>query len=302
MTITDHPFTNENAEYDLIKALILEIEKHPDIDNNWEPGRMDGWRYSAHAEKGIDFFSANAHYWKNEVGDAVGLFISEYGRDDFFIVVHPDYWDLFDAVLDWGLKVWAGERTKISTDIYDFGQKKISLLLGAGFHENGHVENVRIYSMAEYDFSYSLKPGFQVMSFPEYGNVESRVNLVRNAFENPNYSEVRLRSIQRSPNYRPELDLVVVSPEGESVAYCMGWLEENNPKVGFIEPMGVHSDFRRNGFGSVLAKVCFQRQTNLGVEQVWIASNAEPDISNFLYDSLHPMTVKRSYRYTLDLT
>jgi len=196
---------------------------------------------------------------------------------------------------------WEVGKSKITTDVYTFGQEKIDRLKTAGFYADGHVENVREYPFDQFDFSYNLKPDFKMMSFAEYGNYESRVKLVQNAFGNPNFTEARLRSLQGSPNYRPELDLVVVNSQGEGVGYCMGWVEEINPKVGFIEPMGVHSDYRKNRFGQALAKECFARLRKLGVESAWIASKAEPDVSNFLYDSLKPARVKRSYQYSLNL-
>jgi len=301
MKITDCSFTNSNTEYNLVKELLLEVETYPDIDNNWNPGRMDWWRYNYHAEKGVDFFQANAHYWKTETDQVVGIFISEYGKDDFFIVVHPSFWELFSKVLNWGLEFWARGKPKISTAVFTYGQQKIEQLMAAGFYEDGHEENVRTYPLGQYDFSYDLKPGFKLLSFSDYGNYESRVKLVQNAFDNPTYSEARLRSLQSSPSYQAELDLVIVNPQGESVAYCMGWVEENNPKSGYIEPMGVHSDYRRNGFGTALAKECFKRLGNMGVESGWIVSNVEPDVSNFLYESLNPASVKRAYRYSLNL-
>lgn len=306
MKITDHPFTNTDAEYNLIKQLLLEVETHPEIDNNWEPGRLDGWRYSLHAEKDLAFFEANAHYWKiqgenAEADQVVGLFITEYGEDDFFIVVHPNHWELFPEILTWGCTIWGKGKSKITTDVYTFGQQKIDRLTAAGFVEDGHIENVRMYDLANYDFSYELKPGFQLMSFAEHGDYEGRVKLAQNAFNNPKISEARYRSLQNSPNYRPDLDLLVVNPQGKSVAYCVGWVEEINPKVGFIEPMGTHSEYRKNGFAKALAKECFKRLANLGVETAWIASAAEPNISNFLYDSLNPTSIKRSYRYALNL-
>jgi ribosomal protein S18 acetylase RimI-like enzyme len=301
MKITDFSFTNNDTEYNLIKKLLLEIENHPDIDNSWEPGRMDWWRYNAHAEKGVDFFQANAHYWKTETDQIVGLFISEYGKDDFFIVVHPSFMALFPEVLNWGLEFWARGKAKIHTAVYSHGQQKIEQLMAAGFYEDGHEENVRTYTLRQYDFSYDLRLDFKLLSFSEYGNYESRVRLVRNAFNNPSFSESRLRSLQSSPGYQAELDLVIVNRQGESVAYCMGWVEENNPKSGYIEPMGVHTDYRRNGLATALAKECFKRLGNMGVASVWIASKAEPEVSNFLYESLKPASIKRSYRYSLNL-
>jgi len=81
----------------------------------------------------------------------------------------------------------------------------------------------------------------------------------------------------------------------------MGWIEENDPKSGYIEPMGVHTDYRRNGLGTALAKECFKRLNSMRVESVSIASHAEPNVSNFLYESLNPASVKRAYRYSLNL-
>ena len=165
---------------------------------------------------------------------------------------------MFSDVLNWGLEIWAREKTKISTAVYTYGQQKIEQLLAAGFYEDGHEANVRTYTLRQYDFSYDLKPDFKLLSFSDYGNYESRVKLVHNAFGNLSYSEARLRSLQSSPTYQAELDLVIVNPQGESVAYCMGWVEENDPKSGYIEPMGVHTDYRRNGFSDSPGKRVFQ--------------------------------------------
>lgn len=301
MKITDSPFTNNDTEYNLIKELLLEIENHPDMDNRWDPGSMDWWRYNYHAEKGVDFFQANAHYWKTETDQVVGLFISEYGKDDFFIVVHPNFWALFSEILKWGLEFWARGKSKISTAVYTYDQQKIAWLMDASFYEDGHEANVRTYRLQHYDFSYDLKPNFKLLTFSEYGNYDSRVKLVHNAFNNPAYSEARLRSLQSSPGYQAELDLVIVNHQGKCIAYCMGWVEENDPQAGYIEPMGVHSDYRRNGLGTALAKECFKRLDNLGVESVTIASHAEPNASNFLYESLTPTSIKRVYRFSLNL-
>ena len=302
MKVSDHSFTNSDGEHDSIKDFLLKVETYPDFDNNWDPGRMDWWRYSVHPEKEVDFFKANAHYWKTETGQVVGLFISEYGRNDFFVVAHPDFPGLFSKVLNWGLEVWSQGKKKITTPIFSFDQQKVEQLIAAGFYEDGQESNVRTFSLEQYDFSYTLKPGFKLLTFSEYGNYESRIKLVQNAFNNPAYTEARLRSLQSSPSYHADMDLVVVNPQGESVAYCMGWIEENDPSAGYIEPMGTHSDYRRNGFGSCLAKECFKRLGHKGVERVCIASHAEPNISNFLYESLNPVSVKSAFNYSLNLS
>ena len=301
MTIQDYAFDNSDSEYRLIRDLLLHIETRSDVDNSWDPGRMDWWRYNYHADKGADFFRSNVRYWKNDRDQVVGLFVSEYGDDDFFIVTHPDSRTLFDEILEWGIQHWANDKSSITTDVFSFAQNKIDRLLTAGFVEQGLVENFRTYSLNQYDFGFELAPGFSLKSFSEYGDYESRVRLVNNAFSSTSYTEERLRSIQSSPTYRAELDLVIVNDQNESVGYCMGWIEENDPHLAHIEPMGVHTDYRRLGFGKALAKACFRRLSKHGVKHVTIASKAEPDVANYLYESLNPSDTKRAFRYLLTI-
>ena len=301
MKVTDHPFTNSDREYDLIMAFLSEITAYPDLDHSWDAGRMNWWRYNVHAEKGMEFFKANAHYWITNTDRVVGLFISEYGGDDFFVVVHPDFSALLPEALNWGVGVWGQGKPSFSTSVFTHDRGKIEALMAAGFREQGHESNVRTYDLRGYDFSYDLAVGCRLLTFQEVGDYGSRNRLVEDAFGNPSYSEARLRSLQASPGYRPELDLVIVNAQGESVAYCTGWIEEDCPRSSYIEPMGTKTDYRRKGLGTALAKACFRRLSDMGVVRVSIASAAEPAVSNYLYDSLDPVRTKRAYRYSLIL-
>ncbi len=55
--------------------------------------------------------------------------------------------------------------------------------------------------------------------------------------------------------------------------------------------------YRRRGFASAVIKECFRRMKANGIRTVEIASRAEPDVSNYLYDSLHPRTKREVYKY-----
>ena len=48
---------------------------------------------------------------------------------------------------------------------------------------------------------------------------------------------------------------------------------------------------------SAAIKECFRRMKANGIRTVEIASRAEPNISNFLYDSLHPQTKREVHKY-----
>ena len=53
-----------------------------------------------------------------------------------------------------------------------------------------------------------MLPAHRTKKIP-YENYESRVKLVHNAFNNPSYSETRLRSLHSSPSYQADLDSLV---------------------------------------------------------------------------------------------
>jgi len=73
---------------------------------------MDWWRYNVHAEKDADFFRAHAHCGITDTERVVGLFISEYGGDDFFTVVHQSFSTLIPEVLNRGLGIWGKKRPR----------------------------------------------------------------------------------------------------------------------------------------------------------------------------------------------
>ncbi len=120
---------------------------------------------------------------------------------------------------------------------------------------------------------------------------------MQNAFDNPSYSEANVNGLTGSPDYVAAYDLMVVSPDGQPVAYCVGWRERAREACGTIEPVGTHAAFRRRGFATAVLRECFARMKADGIETVDIASRAEPAVANHLYDALSPSQKRKVYKY-----
>lgn len=296
--VRDAVYTNTDEEYQEICDFLNTLSTQ-DPCMHWESGRMNFWRYNVHADKDPDgpFFRENVHVWRAEDGAMVALFISEYGGDDFFIEVMPEYREVYPDIFRWIDEVWATKRTKVEVDIYGDDEEKIWRLEAQGYQFKCHFENKRTYDLDALDLDYTLEDGFIVQAFSESLNYASRVALVQSAFDNPGYTEANLRGLMSSPDYIDAYNLVVVSPEGEHVAYCVGWHEHAVDHAGYVEPVGTHAAYRRRGFASAVIKECFRRMKANGIRTVEIASRAEPNISNFLYDSLHPRTKREVHKY-----
>ncbi|MBN1250408.1 MAG: GNAT family N-acetyltransferase [Anaerolineae bacterium] len=294
----DYVYTNTDAAYQEI-CDFLDALAPRDPYMLWESGRMNFWRHNVHGDKDPQaaFFRENVHLWRSDDEALVALFISEYGEDDFFVEVLPEYRHLYPDILRWVEDVWARTRSTIEIDVLSNGVEKIRRLKAHGFGFKCHFENWRTYDLDEVDLDYALPEGFRVVAFSDSPHYASRVALVRSAFNNPDYTETRLRGLMASPDYVDAYNLSVVSPAGRHVAYCIGWHERAHETAGYIEPVGTHADFRRRGFASAVIRECFRRMKANGVRTVEIASRAEPNVSNYLYDSLGPKTTREVHKY-----
>lgn len=298
-TIQDHPYTNSDAEYREICRFLDELTRQDPLCI-WESGRMNFWRYSVHAEKAPTdpFFAENAHVWLTESEGIVGLAISEYGMNDLFIEALPAYRDaVCPSIFDWIERAWAKARDAVEIDVFGDDAEKIRRLEEHGFVFDRHFENKRIYDLDEMDLAYTLEDGFTIRTFAQVPDVEGRVALVRSAFRNPNYSKERLRGLISSPDHVDDYDLMVISAEGRPVAYCVGWRDKAKAGHGCVEPVGTHADYRRRGFAKAVVRECLARLKRDGIRTTDIASRAEPDVANFLYESLMPKAKQEVHRY-----
>ena len=84
------------------------------------------------------------------------------------------------------------------------------------------------------------------------------------------------RNLQAAPTYRPELDLVVIAPDGRFVAFCLAWLDKVNHSAN-LEPLGTHPDFRRRGLARALLGEAMRRVRDLGGEMVYLGAGDGPE-------------------------
>lgn len=298
MSIINMAYGNTDEEYQEICNFLNTLSTQ-DSNMLWESGRMNFWRYNVHAKKDPQdqFFRDNVHVWRSDEQKIVGLCISEYGRNDLFIEVVPEYHEIYPDIFRWIHDNWAVNRKEIEIDIIGADETKISWLKKYGFSFQCHHENQRTYDLDEIDLSYQLEDGFTIQMFSESNDYAGRVALVQSAFDNPGYSETNLKGLISSPDYIDEYNLMVVSPDNQPVAYCVGW-HSASENSGYIEPVGTHADFRRRGFAKAINRECFSRMKANGIKLVEIASSAEPNVANYLYESLSPRNKREVHRYS----
>jgi ribosomal protein S18 acetylase RimI-like enzyme len=103
--------------------------------------------------------------------------------------------------------------------------------------------------------------------------------------------------LRQAPGYLPELDLVVVAPDGRFAAFCLCWLDPVN-RIGEFEPVGTHPDFRRRGLAQAVQMAGWQRMKAFGAQQVLVMTPSHNEAAIALYTSLNFKIANREYDYT----
>ncbi len=94
------------------------------------------------------------------------------------------------------------------------------------------------------------------------------------------------------PNYRPELDLIAIAPDGTFAAFCdCGIFPEENLRSGrnegWIVSLGTRRGFRKQGLGRAMLLAGMQRLKTAGVETARLSVDADnPNGAGRLYESV----------------
>lgn len=261
--------------------------------------------------------------WALDDSDNVGLWASG-GQLLAWAVMQTPWWAL-DYVchpragqgLHVQLLAWADQRARQMLDtpsgrpcwfVNAFAGQTDRLcdLEGAGFASQANVGEdswskvLLQHSTPTPATDYGLPAGFSVRPLAGEDEVEAYVQLQRAVFESETMTvEWRARTL-RCPEYRADLDLVAVAPDGRLAAFCICWLDNDvaGGPIGQIEPLGVHSDFRQLGLGRAILSEGLRRLYACGADRVWAETDNYRNAALELYEAVgfHPIQDVLVYR------
>lgn len=131
---------------------------------------------------------------------------------------------------------------------------------------------------------YKPRSDFRVRSLAGEKEVSDYVELHQSVFESKNMTvDWRTRTLQH-PDYKPDLDIVVESPDKRLVAFCICWLDENS-MTGHVEPLGCHKDYRQYGLGRVALSEGLHRLQSLGAQSIFVETDNYRNTAFRLYQS-----------------
>lgn len=146
---------------------------------------------------------------------------------------------------------------------------------------------------------YEPRSGFIVRPLRGYEEIKSYVELHQAVFESKNMTvDWRTRTLQH-PDYTPELDIVVESPDGRLVAFCICWFDKHR-MAGHVEPLGCHKDFRKYALGRVALSEGLSRLQALGAENIFVETDSYRNTAFRLYESFDFQVAQQVLVYRKD--
>jgi ribosomal protein S18 acetylase RimI-like enzyme len=301
MTISQRPYSNEQDKY-LMSALARQFaEKNLHVTDL--PYRFSSWAFDD---------SENVSLWfdQNQLLIAWAVLQTPFWTIDY--VCHPKY----ESHLHQEILIWANQRAQVTLHtpyerpawfamVFSGQTDRIHDLENAGFKCQSDVgddswSKVLMCRSSQTPVKvYEPRSGFIVRPLAGEKEVQNYVELHQSVFESKNMTiDWRVRTLQH-PDYNPDLDIVVESPDGRLVAFCICWFNENS-REGHVEPLGSHKDFRQYALGRVALSEGLRRLQLLGVQNIYVETDNYRNTAFRLYESFGFQTIQDVLVYRKD--
>lgn len=216
--------------------------------------------------------------WENESGNIVGVVNTENEEPgEAWIQIHPDCTSLYDEMVTY-------IEEHLADRVGDIGYVKLYVNEGSELEQ---VASARGYRKLKYGTTHleytideiptpQLPDGFVIRSALDEDDVEKRRMAKAIAFGG-NYGPSdwppasAFREMQQAPDYRKDLDLFIVAPDGDYASFCTIWIDEKN-RYGNFEPVGTHVEYQDMGLARALLMEGFRRMAQYGVTRSFMDS------------------------------
>jgi GNAT superfamily N-acetyltransferase len=178
--------------------------------------------------------------------------------------VHPDYRFLEAAILAWAIEHQAGSAEhsadaagtrQISVYCYEYDALRQITLAGLGFEKmdyGGMYRHMRLGCQPRPTVTVPAGYTLRTTQPQDMSNCQKIADLLNAAFNRNFHTGKEFHNFTvGAPSYDPELDLVMVAPDGSFAAY-VGIAYDPDNGLGMFEPVCTHPDHQRHGLARTL--------------------------------------------------
>ena len=270
----------ETSGIELIKDLITQSRPNEWVSDY--PNTQD-----LHELLALEEVKGQTIVWLDDIGEAKAFCIIDiYNNLLFDCVDFSNYTPIFKEAVQFGTgiikKKYHEEQIVPTLDACcrkdDY--LRVDSLTKEGFEREAYESISFKRALLEISTPITLPPGFIIRPLNGEHELNAYVDLHQKAFGTSQMTQDFRRSIMSAPEYDPQLDLVVQSPEGILVAFCVCQINESEniagkEKFGWTDPIGVHPDFRKLGLAKALLIEGFLRLKARGLDYARLGTRSD---------------------------
>ena len=279
MTIKNRPY-HHPTDYKKVSEFLIRHYLSGNADGNWlEPE----WEY-ANFHPALD--SDNMNHWRIwEAHDELVAFAHyEWHMGEGFFQFHPNYRFLREEMLDYAETHLAGISKKdgrkyLHAYVNDYDTPLLNLAQQRGYQRMEEEKRPLYHFEIPDPFpKINLREGYQFTSLAEECDWSKVHRVMWRGFNHPGEppaGEEELLSRQKmfdTPKARRDLKIAVKAPNGDFIAFC-GMFYEENHQFAYVEPVATDPDYRRLGLGKAAVLEGIRRCGVLGAKQAFVGSD-----------------------------
>lgn len=192
--------------------------------------------------------------------------------------VWPDHPGLLDEVLDWYDEVAGGVDRLMTVQVADARAQAAVAAHGYVLDaetgaDDGHWVQFNDRTLDDVPEPV-LVEGFRFLTAEDV-SVADAVKAHRAAWPKSSLNEAAFERVKQTWPYRPDLHVLIEAPGGTLAATAIIWLDEESQTAEF-EPVGTHTEFRRQGLGTALQLRGMQLAKSAGANRMLVACMGAP--------------------------
>jgi ribosomal protein S18 acetylase RimI-like enzyme len=301
MKLFQRPFSHESDKY--LMATLANQFPAENLHVTDLPYRLSSWAFDD---------PDNIELWFNEKQELVAWSVLQTPFWEIDYVCHP----AMELSMHPEILAWADHRASATIDtpnghpqwyvnVFSGQDERIHDLEKAGFKCQADVgedslSKVLLRRSIQMPVkNYKPPAGFVVRPLAGEKEVEGYVELHRSVFKTKNMTVDWRKRILKYPAYKPNLDIVVESPDQQLAAFCVCWFDENSLD-GRVEPLGCHKDFRQYALGRVALSEGLHRLQMLGAKNIFVETDTDRNTAFRLYESFDFQVIQDVLVYRKD--
>ena len=286
MTLTVQPYSGER-DFDAMRSILVAGRAHARHSGYIHIGDLNWWLYYI-LPRQYDLREI-AYVWRAG-SEVVGwtLFTPDEGLFDLF--VHPEE---RRSERREHMLAWTEERiveiarreglSEVRAEVFEDDQAWSGLLQAHGFSPDESRPSLYTVRSLEHIPDPVLPDGFTLRSMGGEEDIEQRASVHFAAFSpRSKMTADKYRAFRRAPDYRADLDVITVAPDGRIASFAMAWVDTEN-EIGLFEPVGTHPDFQRRGLARATLFEALHRMKAAGAREALVYPYANDDARHLYF-------------------